>query len=504
MTSLSQKVHVTIDTPGLLQALHKIVDEKLQEMPGVSASIGIGITTHNRNEVFAKCYAEMQKYLPPGAKLVVVDDGSNQPVNKTLYPEVFRFDTCVGIAVAKNKCLELLEDCAHIFLFDDDTWPLTEGWYKPYVASREPHLMYIFQDFSTGTKLNDTLMLYADQEIRAFSHPRGCMCYFKQVCLEKVGGMYPGFGRWGWEHPDLSNRIYNYGLTTFRFMDVIGSKDLIYSLDEHEKVVSTVPPHGDERQTLIRRNRPIYESRKDSKEFVPYKEKNDILLTCYFNGATDPQRGNTWPANDPEALRPLIESLNGLKLIVLTDCMSSYVGNGVEIIKVQTGKLNPYFQRWVSYRQYIQDNRDLLRYVFCVDATDVEVLRNPFPDMQTDHLYVGDEADIIANEWMLNHHKHPDLMQLYKSYGQHQIMNAGLCGGTPDILIEFMKDLTDFYCQAEEDHRRTLVPTAGATDMAAFNWVVRNRFANRFIHGTTVNTRFKANERNALSWFKHK
>lgn len=227
--------------------------------------IGIGITTHNRYDVFSKTLAEIKRLAPAGAEIVVVDDASDKPVPEATY----RFARNVGIAAAKNKCFELLEGCDHIFLFDDDTYPLVQDWHQPYVDSHEPHLMYIFQDFATGTKLNDTIKIYQDSEITAWSHARGCMLYFKRICLDVVGGMDPVFGKWGWEHPNLSERIYNAGLTSFRYSDVTNSAGLFWSADEHQAVQSTVA--GPDRSVMITRNRPIYEANRDSDRFVPYK-----------------------------------------------------------------------------------------------------------------------------------------------------------------------------------------------------------------------------------------
>lgn len=494
---------VTEKLTGIIADIQRVRDGiLLDDEP--SLTIGIGITTQNRGEVFTMALSHIYNR-SKGCKIVIVDDASTRPVNvPTDVATTFRFNTVQGIAAAKNKCFELLEDCEHIFLFDDDTWPLVDNWYLPYINSREPHLMYIFQDFSTSTKLNDTKVLYKDSTMVAYTHARGCMCYFKRVCLEKAGGMYTGFGRWGYEHPDLSNRIYNQGLTTFRYMDVVDSNKLIYSLDEHEKVQSTVPATGAERQTLIRRNKPIYDARINSNEFIPYKVKEDIILTCYFNTVADPQRGEKWKG-DVKDIDLLISSLHGMKAVILTDCLHPNCTNvpNVKIVQVETA-INPYFQRWVSYKQYIQDHKDSLRYVFCVDATDVEVLRNPFPRMHPGVLYTGDEVDALLNEWMYNHHKHPTLLDMYQNMGALQILNAGLCGGDTKILIEFMTKLIDFYSTCEEDAFKGKVPNAGLTDMGAFNYVARNYFYDSLQHGTQINTRFKANEKNNISWFKHK
>lgn len=227
--------------------------------------IGIGLTEYNRPDVFRESYERIREFAPKGSKIVVVDDGSD-----ILLPEAtFRFEENKGIAAAKNACLALLDDCDHVFLYDSDTYPITKGWEKPYIESPEPHLMYIFQDFPFGHKLHDTCILYQDSKITAYSHPRGCILYYKKICLEKAGGMNTSFGRWGYEHVELSDRIHNLGLTTFRYADITGSDKLFCSGDEQRIVTSTV--NGIERRKWIARNKAIYESLQGSTEYIPYK-----------------------------------------------------------------------------------------------------------------------------------------------------------------------------------------------------------------------------------------
>lgn len=184
--------------------------------------IGIGITTHNRYTTFKKCFDLVVKY-SKDCKIVIVDDASTVPVKEA----TFRFEKNVGIARAKNKCFELLDDCEHIFLLDDDVEILKPKWYMPYIQSGEKHLMYIFQDFTSGPRLNDTAKLYEDEKIVAYSHARGCVLYYHHDCLDVCGGMDPVFGKWGWEHPELSDRIYTAGLTSFPYMDAVGSCDFL-------------------------------------------------------------------------------------------------------------------------------------------------------------------------------------------------------------------------------------------------------------------------------------
>ena len=463
--------------------------------------IGIGITTHNRYDVFKKTLDMICRYATEGVKLAIVDDGSDVLVEEADY----RFDTNVGIARAKNKCFELLDDCDHIFLFDDDCYPVTFGWWKPYIESGEPHLMYIFKDFATGKKLNDNVVLYEDSKLRAWSHPRGVMCYYRRECLQRVGGMDPVYGRWGWEHPDLSDRIFNAGLTKFRYADVVGSDKLFYSADEHRTVKSTV--WGADRAKQIRRNKELYEARKGSTAYMPYRQKENVVLTCYFTQVVDPQRGDKW-VWDAEKLQPLIASTVRLnpgfeELIILHDFKGLRNHTAIDCQYVET-LINPYFQRWLSYYEYLVANRHKIDKVFCVDATDVEMLKNPFLHMSPGILYTGDEPGQIACEWMTRHHKSPVLQSFFKSYGKKQIVNAGLLGGDIETVISFCKAMMDFYFEAESDSFHKKQPNAGMTDMGAFNYIVYSQFADRLQHGEMVNTTFKANERNEVSWWKHK
>lgn len=469
-----------------------------------SPSVGIGITTHNRYDIFKKTLEEMKRFAPANAKIVVVDDASDKPVQEATY----RFNKNVGIARAKNKCFELLYNagCEHFFLFDDDCYPVVEDWYKPYTESPEPHLNYIFEEFRGTNKpaLNDTMILYKDSKVRAYSHVRGCMCYYKRICLDVCGGMSPLFGRWGYEHPDLSNRIYNAGLTYFRYMDVPDSGKLFYSKDEHTgNADSTV--QGAARTECITNNSKIYNSRKHITEYVEFREKGNIILTCFFTKVKDTQRANEAPMRaDKALLKILIDSMKGKKLVVLTDSFKSEIDGSVEYVEVETSLNNVYFQRWVSYYQYLQQNKEKINRVFIVDGTDVQMLNNPFPAMEAGKLYVGDEAERTGCEWLAKHHPHKLIQDFIKQNENKVLLNAGILGGDVEVIISFINKFLAFYFQSVSDKHFTSKPDCGEYDMGLFNYIARTHFADRLVHGTQVNTVFKAEKANNVSWFKHK
>jgi hypothetical protein len=212
--------------------------------------IGIGVTTvPERREVSANTISMIEKYLPSEYELVVIYDDYHR-----------------GVAVSKNECLEKLYNtgCDHIFLFDDDTYPIAPGWWKPYVESKEPHLMYQFK--LPGKPSTDMQEVYRDDEIVAYTHTRGAMIYVTKEVLDTVGGFDTRYYN-GFEHPDYTNRIHNAGLTTHRAMDLVGSDKLLYCLDQHNKIKSSI------KNDVVHRikNHKLYKEQWRSKEYKEYR-----------------------------------------------------------------------------------------------------------------------------------------------------------------------------------------------------------------------------------------
>src|SRR5690606_41442240 len=149
-----------------------------------TARIAVAVTTHNRNTQVAKTVENIRQLSPAGTPVVVVDDASDKQVDGADY----RFPQNVGIARAKNKALELLEKTTadHWFLLDDDIWPTHDGWWKPYVDSPEPHLMWAFQR-PKGSSKDQLEILYQDEHHVAYHATRGCMLYVTREVVQDVG-----------------------------------------------------------------------------------------------------------------------------------------------------------------------------------------------------------------------------------------------------------------------------------------------------------------------------
>lgn len=464
-------------------------------------AVGIGITTHNRGTVFRTALEAIRKHAPSGAAIVVVDDAGDEPVEEA----TFRFDRNAGIARAKNKCLELLVElgCTHLFLFDDDCWPIADGWEQPYIESAEPHLMYIFTDTPLG-RLTDAREIYRDARHKAYTHPRGCMLYFERRVLDQVGGYDTRYGRWGYEHVDLSNRIYNAGLTSFRFADVVGSEELIFSCDERTNVGSSVSPA--ERFYLVRDLKARSEASYTSAEYREFRTRpvgtaaaQNVVLTTYLTAQPDPQRGISWTPNyeDLAELRRSVER-HGRRLVVLHDCLDEPDTDLVTHVRVVPGTPggSPLYHRWLCYWRYLREHPEIDQ-VWCVDSTDVEMLRDPFPEMD-DRLYVGDEPAPLCIPWMVYQHGgSAKLLQFLSDNRGVPLLNAGVTGGRRETVLGFCRDIFDFCAGNARE--------IGANDMGPFNYVARTWYAGMIVHGRQVTTEFRKLDRASTeSWWRHK
>lgn len=216
--------------------------------------IGIGITTTPNRKIINATLKQWRRWLPAGAKLEVYED--------TYYD---------GISVAKNKLLNKLSDCAHIFLVDDDTYPIEKDWWKPYVESPEPHLQYNFTNGPDHWGLQ-VVSRYGNHV--SYDKSRGCMLYIERRVLDIVGGMHNVFGKHGREHEDWSERIHKAGLTKRPFQSI--DDKLFYCADEDQSGISSVNFADNKGWKYIDSSRlPLYAEYKDCSIPMLVARRND-------------------------------------------------------------------------------------------------------------------------------------------------------------------------------------------------------------------------------------
>lgn len=472
----------------------------------------ICITTYNRPDILYRGLEEQLKHIPDNAQIFIVNDGSvDAPDHDELIKIVKKYDLAEppimhtfnhnrGIAAAKNKCLEMADEWGadHIFLFDSDTWPRVDGWEQPYIQSKEPHLMYIFEKFATdgpnGHNLNDCKEIYRDSSIVAFNHVRGCMLYIERRVLDVVGGFDVRYGKAMFEHTDWSNRIHNAGLTSFRVMDIPDSQSLIYAMDEYREASSSISAL--DRQNGLRDNRDRHTASLTSREFCQYKSElsgsRDIVMSGYFTNGPDFQRGGqSWTPNltEIDGLKRSVEN-RGAEFVLLHDCFD--LPNKVECT------MDPYWNRIFRAYEYLRSNEDVRR-VFMVDATDVTMLNNPFigDQMESGMIYTGEERVLLGCKWIRDKAQIQPYRQFVMQNINLRLLNCGLIGGSREDVMTLLHDMLTQYIDAGMK----------GNDMVIMNYLMRTRYRDKLRHGTgLVNNVFKsfAPTQEGREWFMHK
>lgn len=197
--------------------------------------IGIAVTTTpNRSDVFQK-WLEAYKSV-------------------CSYPLYIHNDTeYKGVGYSKNKCLAALADYDYQFLFDDDCMPAKIKWELEYIFSGLHHAAYTF----------DRQILHQQPNYIEYEKPCGCMLFFTKACVQKVGGWDKSFSGYGYEHVNVSDRIFNNGLTPARYLDVY-SKWLFTMGDCPSSFTA-------QDRAQIPNNYALYQQKFYSKEFIEFK-----------------------------------------------------------------------------------------------------------------------------------------------------------------------------------------------------------------------------------------
>jgi hypothetical protein len=228
------------------------------------------------------------------------------------------------------------------------------------------------------------------------------------------------------------------------------------------------------------------------------------VLASFFNSSIDPQRNITWDRDVPK-LMPLINSVTkqDIKIKIFHDCFDDVKNTPhCEWIKVEP---KPEYAltvaRFFHQLEFLLTSSEEFEFVFMVDSTDVELLKNPFTEMKNDTLYSGDEVREVNNVWMRRKErllKIDDYNEVMSPHYKSALLNCGLCGGDRRTVVDFLELLTGYY----NEYSSGVVEETLA--MPIYNYTIFKHFLSKVSHGAHVNTEFKKNQRNNTSWWKHK
>lgn len=194
--------------------------------------IGVAISTtgqSHRMGFLETCVQEWVALLEESEYIAVTVDGSPEDAQRVVRAvgylvDVFRIgqpretrgradESRLGVAANKNSGMELLMDSCgprgfpdieHLFLCDDDTYPLNRRAIDLHVESPLKHSMACW-----GRHRLDSVSGATAQ----WNWPRGVLLYAERSILVNVGGMDEAFGPGGHEHVEWSRRIFQAGHT---------------------------------------------------------------------------------------------------------------------------------------------------------------------------------------------------------------------------------------------------------------------------------------------------
>lgn len=191
--------------------------------------------------------------LPENCTLVVIEDTDRR-----------------GVAWARNQALHQLEHCEHIFLFDDDCWPVMAGWAEYWASQCERAgvgYSALPEAFKTG--IHDFSAVTLD--VVAWDGGIGAAVYQHRRALDIIGGYNEKLIGYGFEDAGRADRAYRAGLTgPTRNACPIRCLAYIHSAD----VFGENPPANltrEEKEAHIAANRPAYEAELAGPVFIPYK-----------------------------------------------------------------------------------------------------------------------------------------------------------------------------------------------------------------------------------------
>lgn len=432
--------------------------------------IGIGITTvPQRVELHAKQMEYFAKFAPKDAFIYVHNDWHG-----------------IGIAKSKNNCFSALmeAECTHLFLFDDDCWPIKNGWIEIFTKSALRHASLTFTHHSDGTP-NKHRLIRTVKDIDYFSNGCGMMLYYTRQCIEESGGMDIRYSKWGYEHGGLSMRIKNIGLTNSTFVCPSGAMNYFYSADYHKSEASVFT--GKEKTELAKKGMAIANIEKTSRDWKPYS-KNDYVLTAYYTRSRDIQRNWKRFPTDTKLTNTLINSAP-CKVICFTDISRPVEPRFKYVYSKSPDQIDLYNYRFIEWYKWIKRNIEYCNIIYLLDATDTEFIGDPH-NIEHGKVYINTEQSKGSLKWL--HEKCIPFPQFEKSIIDKRgddLWNCGVIYGYAEDVLKLLEAMQPY------------LNTKHLADMPALNYI-----CNKGIKGiefVAVKSGFKSDDKSNV-YIRHK
>lgn len=163
----------------------------------------------------------------------------------------------VGPAITRNRCLKYLmeQGCEHIFMFDDDCYPLMKGWESYFIDTAHSvgvHFLGLPNAF-------ESKLLSHRGEFAKWDSIVGCFSYQTRKLMEVVGYYNTAYTRYGSEDVGRNWRVQQSGLVAGNdgFPAPLRSANYIFSEDVYQMNPKPNLSH-EEKRKFITLNEPTF------------------------------------------------------------------------------------------------------------------------------------------------------------------------------------------------------------------------------------------------------
>lgn len=214
--------------------------------------IGVGITTRNRADVLKYTVEQHKKYTK--GKIVIINDGGE--------PTGIENEICVehgGIAKAKNECLRRLSDCDHVFLLDDDIFPLRDDWQDQYLKAHKEHNQQVLMWMTVRNGFEKNY-----GTISQYKRIQGVLFSLTRQAIDTAGGFNTAYGLYGYTDFGYIDRCKNLGLLPNGYCSINNADKYLFSLDccrpfpEDFKLKFKPTLEREERNSDMKKNKDLY------------------------------------------------------------------------------------------------------------------------------------------------------------------------------------------------------------------------------------------------------
>jgi len=205
---------------------------------------------------------------------------------------------------------------------------------------------------------------------------------------------------------------------------------------------------------------------------IKFNENSDVIFTTYFTSKRNPQANNFAPSNNISYIYTWYASIVtlGLNGVIIHDGLSdefikNYSRDNIVFYYYNPKKYSLNDERYFALNEILTDNK--FNKVLLTDGSDLIIKKNPFEFFTDENLlYFGTDIDaapsIKDNAWCLNKLQSllstkPNLVQIEMSFLDFNYINAGVYGGSYNLVREFNLLLVNFMLELNSSSNNNMM-----------------------------------------------